>query len=101
MTASCTFDVFSGLDLHSAEQRMVLGATTYRELARMPASSTEPDDVRDSWVTRMWNVRATVASARPEEPLDWPDATVAGGHAVDVVARLVRPRTDNGRAAPR
>jgi dihydrofolate reductase len=31
---------------------------------------------------------ATVVSTTLEEPLDWPDATVARGNAVEVVARL-------------
>jgi dihydrofolate reductase len=31
---------------------------------------------------------ATVVSTTLEEPLDWPDATVVRGDAVDVVARL-------------
>ena len=114
MTATYTFDVFSSLDgyaaasadwsgywgkqgpellehrldLYTAEQRMVFGATTYREFTRMLASSTEEDDVRDPWVTRMWNMPATVVSTTLEEPLDWPNATVASGDALDVVARL-------------
>ena len=114
MTATYTFDVFSSLDgyaaasadwsgywgkqgpelldhrldLYSSEQRMVFGATTYREFTRMLASSSEDDDVRDPWVTRMWNMPATVVSTTLEEPLDWPNATVASGNAVDVVARL-------------
>jgi dihydrofolate reductase len=114
MTATYTFDVFSSLDgygaasanwtgywgkqgpelldhrldLYSSEQRMVFGATTYREFTRMLASSTEDDDVRDPWVMRMWNMPATVVSTTLEEPLDWPNATVASGNAVDVVARL-------------
>jgi dihydrofolate reductase len=114
VTATYTFDVFSSLDgfgaasanwtgywgkqgpdllghrldLYSAEQRMVFGATTYREFSRMLASSTEDDDVRDPWVTRMWNMPATVVSTTLEEPLDWPDATVVSGNGVDVVARL-------------
>ena len=114
MTATYTFDVFSSLDgyaaasanwtgywgkqgpelldhrldLYSLEQRMVFGATTYREFTRMLASSSEDDDVRDPWVTRMWNMPATVVSTKLEEPLDWPNATVASGNAVDVVARL-------------
>ena len=114
MTATYTFDVFSSLDgyaaarggwsgywgkqgpelldhrleLYSSEQRMVFGATTYREFTRMLASSTEGDDVRDPWVTRMWNTPATVVSTTLEGPLDWPDATLVGGDAVDVVARL-------------
>jgi dihydrofolate reductase len=44
--------------------------------------------VRDPWVTRMRNLPATVVSATLQEPLDWPDATVVSGDAVDVVARL-------------
>jgi dihydrofolate reductase len=54
----------------------------------MLAGSSEGDDVRDPWVTRMWNMPATVVSSTLEEPLDWPDATVVSGNAVDVVARL-------------
>ena len=114
MTATYTFDVFSSLDgygaatapwtgywgkqgpefldyrfaLYRPDQRMVLGATTYRLFASMLASSTEESEVRDPWVTRMWNMPATVVSTTLTEPLDWPDATVASGDAVDVVARL-------------
>jgi dihydrofolate reductase len=114
MTASYTFDVFSSLDgygaasadwagywgkqgpellehrlaLYGTEQRMVFGANTYRAFARMLASSTEESEVRDAWVTRMWNMPATVVSKTLEGPLDWPDATVVSGDAVDVVARL-------------
>jgi len=36
----------------------------------------------------MWNMPATVVSTTLEEPLDWPDANVVSGDAVDVVARL-------------
>jgi dihydrofolate reductase len=114
MTATYTFDVFSSLDgygaasgnwtgywgkqgpelldhrlaLYGAEQRMVFGANTYRAFVQMLASSTEESDVRDPWVTRMVNMPATVVSMTLEGPLDWPDATVASGDAVDVVARL-------------
>jgi dihydrofolate reductase len=114
MTATYTFDVFSSLDgygaasgdwtgywgkqgpellgrrlaLYDAEQRMVFGASTYRQFAQMLASSTEDSDVRDPWVTRMRNLPATVISTTLEGPLDWPDATVVSGDAVDVVARL-------------
>ena len=114
MTATYTFDVFSSLDgygaaggdwtgywgkqgpelldhrlrLYDAEQRMVFGATTFRAFVDMLAASTEDSDVRDPWVTRMVNMPATVVSSTLEGPLDWPDATVASGDAVDVVARL-------------
>jgi hypothetical protein len=116
MTATYTFDVFSSLDGYGSygpggdwggywgkqgpelldhrlasfghEQRMVLGATTFRQFVQMLAESTEESEVRDSWVTRMRNMPATVVSSTLEGPLDWPDATVVRGDAVDVVARL-------------
>jgi len=116
MTVTYTYDVFSSLDgygsvgagadwggywgkqgpelldhrlaLYGAEQRMVFGANTYRAFARMLASSTEESEVRDPWVTRMRSLPATVVSTTLEGPLDWPDATVVGGDAVDVVVWL-------------
>ncbi|NEE07323.1 dihydrofolate reductase family protein [Streptomyces sp. SID7499] len=114
MTATYTFDVFSSLDgygaaggdwtgywgkqgpelldhrlaLYGGEQRMVYGANTFRAFVEMLASSTEESDVRDPWVTRMRNLPTTVVSTTLEGPLDWPDATVISGDAVDVVTRL-------------
>ncbi|MFH9397527.1 dihydrofolate reductase family protein [Streptomyces sp. NPDC017556] len=116
MTATYTFDVFSSLDgfgsyngdgdwggywgkqgpellehrlsLYGEEQRMVFGAHTYREFVRLLGPSTKESGVGDAWVTRMRSLPATVVSTTLEEPLDWPDATVAHGDAVDVVARL-------------
>jgi dihydrofolate reductase len=76
------------LALYSAEQRMVFGANTYRAFARMLASSTEESEVRDPWVTQMRSLPATVVSNTLEGPLDWPNATLVSGDAVDVVARL-------------
>ncbi|MFH8450934.1 dihydrofolate reductase family protein [Streptomyces fungicidicus] len=114
MTATYTFDVFSSLDgygaaggdwtgywgkqgpelldrrlaLYDTEQRMVFGANTYRLFAQMLAASTEESDVRDPWGLRLWNTPATVVSTTLRDPLDWPDATLVSGDAVDVVARL-------------
>ncbi len=114
MTATYTFDVFSSLDgfgaasgnwtgywgkqgpelldrrldLYDDDQRMVFGANTYRAFTQMLASSTEESDVRDPWVTRMISLPATVVSTTLEGPLDWPNATVVSGDAVDAVARL-------------
>ena len=116
MTATYTVDVFSSLDgfgtaggnwtgywgkqgpellehrlaQYSQEQRMVFGATTYRAFAQMLASSTEESEVRDPWVTRMRNLPATVVSTTLAGSLDWPDATLVSGDAVDVVAQLKR-----------
>jgi hypothetical protein len=42
----------------------------------------------DSWATRLRSMPATVVSTTLERPLDWPNATVVSGDAVDVVARL-------------
>ncbi|MFS0703970.1 dihydrofolate reductase family protein [Cellulomonas sp. 179-A 9B4 NHS] len=67
---------------------MVLGATTFREFVTMLAGSTEDSEVRDPWVTAMRAHPTTVVSATLEDPLDWPDATVARGDGVDVVRRL-------------
>ena len=114
MTATYTFDVFSSLDGYGAasanwsgywgkqgpellehrfasfgaEQRMVFGANTFRAFVEMLSSSTEDSEVRDPWVTRMVNTPATVVSTTLKEPLDWPEATVVSGDAVDVVAKL-------------
>jgi dihydrofolate reductase len=67
---------------------MVFGATTYREFVQMLAASTEESEVRDPWVTRMINLPAIVVSTTLDGPLDWPDATIGRGDAVDVVDRL-------------
>ena len=114
MSATYTFDVFSSLDgfgaaggnwtgywgrqgpelldhrldLYKQEQRMVFGAGTYRAFARMLAPGTGESEVRDPWVTRMRYLPATVVSTTLEGPLDWPDATLVRGNAVNVVARL-------------
>jgi dihydrofolate reductase len=76
------------LALYDAEQRMVFGANTYRQFVELLGSSTEESEVGDPWVTRMRSLPATVVSTTLEGPLDWPNATVVSGHAVDVVARL-------------
>jgi dihydrofolate reductase len=114
MTATYTFDVFSSLDgfgaaggdwsgywgkqgpelldhrlaLYREEQRMVFGANTFRTFVQILASSSADADVHDPWVTRMTSLPATVVSNTLQAPLDWHDATVVRGDAVDVVARL-------------
>jgi dihydrofolate reductase len=67
---------------------MVFGANTYRQFAQMLGSGTAESGVGDPWVARMRSLPATVVSTTLEGPLDWPDATVVSGDAVDVVARL-------------
>ncbi len=75
------------LALYSTEQRRVFGANTYRQFAQLLGSSTEPDEL-DPVNARMRSLPATVVSSTLEGPLDWPDATVVSGDAVDIVARL-------------
>jgi dihydrofolate reductase len=114
MTATYTFDIFSTLDgygsydggdwgaywgkqgpefldhrlaLYSEEQRMVFGANTYRQFAQLLGSSSEADEL-DPVNARMRSLPTTVVSTTLEEPLDWPNATLVSGDAVDVVARL-------------
>jgi dihydrofolate reductase len=114
MPATYTFDVFSSLDgfgaatgdwagywgkqgpellehrlaLYSENHRMVFGANTHTAFTRMLAASAEDSEVRDPWVTRMINLPAIVVSTTLQDPLDWPDATLVRGDAVDVVAKL-------------
>ena len=54
----------------------------------MLTPATDEPDVGDPWVTRMRSLPATVVSATLEGPLNWPDATVVSGDAVDIIARL-------------
>jgi dihydrofolate reductase len=115
MTAIYTFDVFSSLDgfgsydggnwggywgkqgpefldrrlaLYCEEQRLVLGANTFRQFVQVLGPNTEESEVSDPVNTRMRNLPTTVVSTTLEGPLDWPDATLVSGDAVDVVARL-------------
>jgi dihydrofolate reductase len=115
MTAIYTFDVFCSLDgfgsygeggdwggywgrqgpefldrrlaQYEEEQRLVLGANTFREFLHFLGPSAE-SPVDDPINTRMKTMPTTVVSTTLEGPLDWPDATLVSGDAVDVVARL-------------
>src|SRR3954452_13648235 len=115
MAATYTFDVFSTLDgfgspgggdwggywgkqgpelldhrlaSFAEEQRMVFGGATYRLFAGFLALLAENPEAGDPWITRMLSMPATVVSNTLEGPLVFPNATVASGDAVDVVARL-------------
>ena len=67
---------------------MVLGANTFRQFVQLLGPGTEESEVRDPVNTRMRSLPTTVVSTTLEGPLDWPDATLVSGDAVDVVARL-------------
>src|SRR5215207_6254050 len=113
MTAAYTFDVFCSLDgfgsygeggdwggywgkqgpefldrrlaQYEEEQRLVLGANTFSEFVHVLGSSAE-SPVDDPINTRLKTMPTTVVSTTLEGPLDWPDATLVSGDAVDVVA---------------
>ncbi|MBX7111704.1 MAG: dihydrofolate reductase family protein [Dehalococcoidia bacterium] len=115
MRATYTFDVFATLDGYGSygpegdwggywgkqgpellqhrlaqyeqAQRMVFGANTFRDFARMLGSSADLSDV-DAWGLRMRDLPATVLSTTLAGPFDWPNATVVSGDPVEVVGRL-------------
>jgi dihydrofolate reductase len=114
MSATYTFDVFCTLDgfgsygesgdwggywskegpefldhrfkVLSEDQRMVLGANTFREFLTLlgPVGESDLDPVN----SRMRSMPTTVVSTTLEGLFDWPDATVVSGDAIDVVGRL-------------
>ncbi|OLZ64210.1 deaminase [Streptomyces sp. IMTB 2501] len=114
MTAVYTWDVFSTLDGYgsygpdgdwggywgkqgpefldnrlaviSKEQRMVLGANTFRQFVELLGPIPEAD--LDPVNSRMRSMPTTVVSTTLAGPFAWPDVTVMAGDAVDVVARL-------------
>ncbi len=116
MIATYTFDIFCSLDgfgsygeggdwggywgkqgpefldrrlaLYEQEQRIVLGANTYRQFLEVLGPSAEEAKVDDPVNTRMMSLPTTVVSTTLHGPLDWSNATLASGDAVDVVARL-------------
>jgi dihydrofolate reductase len=115
MTAVYTWDVFSTLDgygsyaegadwggywskqgpellehragLFATDQRMVFGATTFRENAQILTSGLDPHSL-DEWNVRTMRMPATVISSTLTETFGWPDATIVSGDAVDIVTRL-------------
>ena len=115
MTATYTWDVFSTLDgygttgedsgwggywgkqgpellahrasLFDTGQRMVYGATTFRENAEIMSSGLDPHTL-DEWNVRTLRMPATVISSTLTDTLGWPDATIVSGDAVDIVTRL-------------
>lgn len=114
MAATYTFDIFSTVDGYasytsagdwggywgkqgpelldrrltvlSEDQRLVLGANTFRQWLELlgPIDESEIDPVN----RRMRSMPTTVISSTLEGPLDWPDATLVSGDAVDIISRL-------------
>jgi len=69
-----------------ADQRMVLGAETFREFQYF-LGGTAVDEL-DAINARMKSMPTTVISTTLDDPLDWPDPTLLRGDAVDLVARI-------------
>jgi dihydrofolate reductase len=115
MTAIYTWDIFSSLDgfgsynggdwggywgkqgpdfldrrlaLYGEKQRAVLGANTFRQFATLMGPRDGALKEIDPVNLGMRSMPTTVVSSSLEGPLDWPDATLASGNAVDTVARL-------------
>lgn len=115
MTATYTWDVFSTLDgygsygpgadwggywskqgpelldhrasLFATPQRMVFGATTFRENAEILTSGIDPLAL-DEWNQRTLRSPATVISSTLMDTLGWPDATIRSGDAAEIVHQL-------------
>jgi dihydrofolate reductase len=116
MTASYTFDVLCSLDgfgsygeggdwggywgkhgpefldrrlaQYQEDQRLVLGANSFREFVEHLGPGSAGIQALDPVNARMKSMPTTVVSTTLDGPLDWPDATLVSGDAVDVVARL-------------
>ena len=112
MTAIYTFDIFSSLEgnasygppgdwggywgkqgpeflehrlsAYDGEQRMLFGANTFKQFLEMVPQMEEPD----AWIARMRRLPTTVVSSTMHGPVDWPDATIVSGDAVEVVRRM-------------
>jgi dihydrofolate reductase len=115
MTATYTWDVFSTLDgygsyapggdwggywstqgpellayraaLFDTEQRMVFGATTFRQNAEMLLRSDDPNS-QDEWNRRSIQMPAIVISSTLRDSLGWPNATIESGDGAEIVSRL-------------
>jgi dihydrofolate reductase len=74
--------------LYGTQQRMVLGANTFRQFVQIMGPGTGALKELDPVNAQMRNLPTTVVSTTLEGPLDWPNATLENGDAVDVVARL-------------
>lgn len=116
MTATWTWDVFATVDgfgsygpdgdwggfwgkqgpeflearaaAYAPGRRMVFGAATFRQIRRFMGPRTGQLPELDDLNLAMRALPTTVVSTTLEEPLDWPDATLLRGDAVEVVARL-------------
>lgn len=74
-------------ELFAPPQRMIYGATTFREVAGIFGSGIDPN-LLDEWNVRLLKMPATVISSTLHDTLGWPDATIASGDAVEIIGDL-------------
>jgi dihydrofolate reductase len=74
-------------ELFSTPQRLVYGATTFREVAQIFQEGLDPHTL-DEWNVRLLRMPATVISSSLHDTMGWPDATIVDGDAIDIVRGL-------------
>lgn len=74
-------------DQFRVPQRLVYGATTFREVAEIMLSGEDPNSL-DEWNVLLMQLPATVISSTLDDDLGWPDATIERGDAVEIIRRL-------------
>jgi len=73
--------------LFAEPQRLVYGATTFREVAGIFGAGLDPLTL-DLWNQRLLRMPATVISSTLDDTLGWPDASVVSGDAVEIIREL-------------
>jgi dihydrofolate reductase len=73
-------------DVLREEQRMVLGATTFRQFVELLGPIPEAD--LDPVNSRIRGMPTTVVSSTLDGGVTWPDATIVAGDAAVLIARL-------------
>jgi dihydrofolate reductase len=78
------------LAMYGEQQRMVLGANTFKQFVKTMGLKDGVLKELDSVNAAMRDIPATVISTSLTGNPDWPDATIISGDAVDVIAKLKR-----------
>lgn len=73
---------------YAEDVRLLLGANSFRMFQKYLGAHTRESEAGDPINTRMKYLPTTVFSATLEGPLDWPDASLERGDAVQAVTRL-------------
>lgn len=76
------------LAIYSEKQRMVLGANTFRHFTESIGPSHGWLKEVDPINSHMRDLPTTVISTTLQGPVDWPDATIVAGDAIDVITKL-------------